>query len=168
MPLQARIVSALPAVALLALAPSCDLFCDEPDLSCGGSAQRESPECATEMSDGCNAALHFGGLEVDLPPLADGSYVLEGSADGEPYSCPLTVASGSVALECPGWAAGWGDHALVRLATVPCEVSIALRTAEGTVIAGGTFRPDYEWDEPNGEGCGWRGLARVELVPTDG
>ena len=161
---QTRLVSAFAAATFAALVPACDLFCEDPDLSCGGSLERDSPECSTEISSGCNAAQYFGGLVVDLPPLADGSFVLEGSADGEPYSCPLTVASGAPTLVCPGWAAGWGDDAEFRLDSVPCTVSIALRTGEGTVIASGDFRPDYRWDEPNGKGCGWVGVGRVQLA----
>jgi hypothetical protein len=36
------------------------------------------------------------------------------------------------------------------------------------VVAGGTFRPDYRWDEPWGENCGFRAYARVELEADRG
>lgn len=155
------------ALALLAAAPlaACDMFCEDADLSCGGPAERADPECSTATGHSCNGADYSRGLFLELPALADGTYAIEGSADGEPFSCTVTVADGQSSVGCPGLPSPWWDSpSAIEFNSVPCEVTVELRAGE-QVLSTQTVRPHYHWSEPWGEGCDWAGEATVQLDP---
>ena len=159
---------AVMAAGLAVTGAACGLFCDDADLSCGGSPYRDTASCATSISHACSAVGVWGGVVIGLPALPDGDYALEGSIDGKAWSCPFTVAAGEVTSVCPeGGESWWLPDRDIRLGRAPCSLSLELRSGE-EVVASGTFRPDYEWDEPSGEDCGWVATARVQLGEAAG
>lgn len=152
---------ALGAVGALA---SCG--CEDVDLSCGGPALRANPSCAPEPG-GCNESLATGGVELLLPDLADGDYVLDATADGEPVPCAFSIGAHMISgTDCRAWDF-WLRSQPIGYPAAPCTIHLELRHGE-TVLAGGTFEPAYEWTEPRGEGCGWAAYAVIDLRQSAG
>lgn len=135
-----------PAAALLALlAPA-----SAPLLpACGGAC--------TEI--GCADSNLEVFVEHDAP-LADGSYTITLSIDGEPSSCTVNFpAAGLDAVICGAYARVLVDAEAQAILSVRIDVedevrdlSVAIRSGEAD-LASGTWEPNYDVSYPNGERC---------------
>jgi hypothetical protein len=152
------------------------LACDGADAgsdgpTCGGGfAEEVAHRYGYEPGGECVDVLYFSGVEVRLPSVSpDTDWLLSGTVGNEPFRC--IVAAGMLEGEpCSDnpkvrWFPGESAPG-VELRAHPCQVSLQLKVG-GEVVAAGTFEPEYEWSEPNGDGCGWTGEATVILAPDE-
>lgn len=137
--------------------------------ACGGGFSDETPDRYGHLS-GAECLLEFyeTGVVVRLSSASwDRGWVLSGTAGDEPFACAVVpgMVEGDPCSENQQIA--WrptGEDAppLVWLRAHPCRLSLRLEV-DGQQVASGAFEPEYEWSEPNGVGCGWVGVASVEL-----
>ena len=135
-----------------------------------------TPSCLGTM---CTAIYVPHGLMVDIEgELIDGDYAMRVRADGRDLMLDLNTS-----LVDPGCGDGispcrdeldamyaevWVSRT-VQIAYVdearggPATVELEL-LRDGVVVASGTFTPDYQVDEPNGNGCGEVVHARETLT----
>ena len=119
-----------------------------------------------EPTGDCLSVYYFSGVFVDLPDLPrDEGWTLHGLVGDEPFTCTYVpgMVEGDRCTDHPKvrWTP-WG----VELRAHPCQLELHLERG-GVEIAAARVRPEYEWSEPNGEGCGWVVAATVELVPIE-
>lgn len=171
-----RHVAWLPVIVLACaagLVTACDPDCDPgPEPHCGGGLGRQEFGASNVCGDSysCHMMWVPSGLAVGLGALDDGTYSLVGSADDEPFACSLEVVGLYVSADCPEGADGIGtehrEQPTLEILGAPCSVTLALSRGD-TVLASGTLAPQWTWDEPNGDGCGWVASAHADLTDFD-
>lgn len=136
--------------------------------TCGGGFAEETWDRyrGEPGEDGCFLRGYFSGVAVELPAVSpDQEWVLSGTVGDEAFAC--TVRPGMVEGDpCSDNPAVQWAGSIVRFRAHPCDLSLHLEVA-GEAIASTSVEPDYEWSEPNGAGCGWKGVAHVVLVAAE-
>lgn len=111
----------------------------------------------------CTKEAHMEGFHLWLvrPAWEPGEYLLEGTADGEPFACTM---NSSRVVKCSPATVSFDAREQNDLvfSSNPGRVEVTV-TLDGERLGEGSFRPDYLRDEPNGEGCGVRIFATETL-----
>jgi hypothetical protein len=158
-------------LVLAAGTPSCgttDSGGDGP--ACGGGFTEEVPDRYGHDPRGeCYDMGFFSGVEVSLPSVSpDRGWVLSGTIGDDPFTCAVAVGmlEGEPCSDNPKvrWFPSLAGFPKVDISAHPCHLELGLEVEAAPVVSG-TFRPVYEWSEPNGAGCGWKGEATVVLSP---
>lgn len=129
----------------------------------GGFAEETRDRYGVDPVGGCFLMGYFTGVVVILPELNwEEGWTLTGKVGDDPFTC--TYVPGMVEGEpcSDNYQVEWSGQQVVLLHAHPCRVELELEQG-GEVLASTRAEPEYEWSEPNGEGCGWKGVAPVYL-----
>jgi hypothetical protein len=150
---------------------------------CTSTIACDSTQTCTAIGSSPGLVLHFEGPNGDALPPATYEIVLK--VDGEVYSLACAKPDEDSDFSCDE-AEGSGDHRIdhedefgtsaffeLRIVSYvgndalgPEEVVVEVVSGDAPLV-NETFRPTYERDEPNGEGCGFVDHQVVQAVVID-
>ena len=167
---------------LLLLVSACDETQPCPDAEAPPACSGTSYAVASEGCGGARACTLIGcsnQFSIDLTGVfrSDRPVSVEGSADGEPFSCEANETTGfrrdplcssrAIALEYWRYYGEPLVHVDLTFQGVPCAVDVRV-VQDDAVLAEASFSPEYRFSAPNGIECGplcWQ--AGASLAPQD-